>query len=422
MEIPFNSDRLGLTIDFSHSNYSVESLGECLAQLEMLGVRWVVVKANPERAIPEAFIEQLIAMEISPIIQFSLSLERPPIIEEFAGTLAAYAKWGVRYVSFFEKVNLRSSWPSVGWTQRGLVSRFLDIFLPLAKTAVETGLHPVFPSLAPGGDYWDTAFLRRALEEMNSRGEDEIISALTLSAVSTLNSHSIHWGAGGPENWPSAIPYHTPEDSEDHQGFRIFDWYNTISLAALEKQLPIILFANGNGEEMLAMAKQISVPTSKEFGKLLEVPDNVIAINFSSGEESLSPLFNVTGLPSRAGENWLSWKSGRKELSRENTKLDSSLPKKSQSLENDLEHYLLLPTYPWGKSKFHQSVIQPFIRKHHPTVGYSLSQARKADRVTVVGGSQIFTEDIIQLLTSSGCDVLHITGEANQIAEQLDNH
>ncbi len=83
------------------------------------------------------------------------------------------------------------------------------------------------------------------------------------------------------------------------------------------------------------------------------------------------------------------------------------------------EHYVLLPTYRWGKSTFHQEVIRPFVEKHKPAIGYSLSSARKADKVTLVGGSQIFTEDIISYLTSSGCDVVHITGDGNQIAEQL---
>ena len=418
-DIPFDPSRLGQSIDFLNSNYSEESLGDSLAQLEMLGVKWVVLKALEERAIPESFISQLIALDISPIIQFSLSLETPPIIEEFAGILAAYAKWGVQYVSFFEKVNLRSSWPSVGWTQRGLVSRFLELFLPLAKTAIASGLKPIFPSLAPGGDYWDTAFLRRALEEMKSKGEEDVISELTLSAVSNLNKHSIHWGAGGPENWPGAIPYYTPEDSEDHQGFRIFDWYRAISLVALEMHLPIILFADGNGEDLLAMAKQIAIPTNKEYGKLLEVPENVIAINFSGANELSSHWFHENGMPSSAGEKWLSWKSGRNELSVDDTKHETAFRVDGDSSANKKKHYLLLPTYPWGKSKFHQSVIKSFIKKHQPTVGYSLSQARKADRVTVVGGSQIFTEDIIQLLTASGCKVNHITGEANQIAAQL---
>ena len=63
----------------------------------------------------------------------------------------------------FDRPNLRANWPAAAWAQSNLVERFLDVFQPLALAAVQAGLIPVFPPLEPGGDYWDTAFLRSCL-------------------------------------------------------------------------------------------------------------------------------------------------------------------------------------------------------------------------------------------------------------------
>lgn len=423
MDIIFSPLRLGHQMVIANQNYTQETLSEIAAQLDMFGANWVLLDAPEGRAIPEFFITGLVEAGISPIIRLALDLAKPAIINDIHAELTAYANWGVRYISFFDRPNLRSAWPSAGWTQRGLVNRFLDIFTPLAEAALSAGLNPVFPALEPGGDYWDTAFLRRALEELKAAGKDELLASLTIAAVARLNGQPIGWGAGGPENWPGAIPYHTPEDSEDHRGFRIFDWYNTISRVAIERELPIILMAEGSASEMLLMAKQVCTANEKEFSKQVTVPPNVIAINFLQMPNLASPWFEIDGTPNSDGQQWLGWKSGRREIETNNqkTKEAKAIKVKQAVATSKKDHYLLLPTYPWGKSKFHQNVIRDYAQKHQPTVGYSLSQARKAARVTVVGGSQIFTEDVIQMLADSGCVVEHITGEAHQIAEQLAN-
>jgi hypothetical protein len=347
--------------------------------------------------------------------------------------LDAYSNWGIKYIAFFDKPNQRASWPNVGWTQRGLVTRFLELFSPIAKSTIDAGMCPIFPPLEAGGDYWDTAFLRAALEELDSNGESEILEGMAIGAYAYSNGKALDWGAGGPERWPSSVPYSTPEGSQDQRGFRIFDWYNAISKATIGREIPIMVLAAGSSPDAndedegnpLKMAKQVAQPKKSGFSKDLEVPSNVLAVNFwllaeeQDGKFANSCWFDNSGKANAQAVRWLAWKSDSNFFEVEEIPSKPSDTKTEGPQKNEQKHYLLLPTYKWGKSKRHVEIIKPFVEKHSPIVGYSLSQARKSARVTIVGGSHMFTEDILQLLRNSGCEIKHILGDGTQIAYQL---
>ncbi len=436
MDIPFNPSRIGFSLDLEAENLRADSVNKILPKIELLGAHWAVIAAPKGRAIPEGVVRSLTKKGVEPVIRIPIDLGDLPTAESFLYELKAYANWGVEYVSFFKSPNLRSNWPSTGWTQKGLVSRFLDLFIPYARMAMQAGLKPIFPALEPGGDYWDTAFLRRSLEQLAEREEEEILASLVIGAKVSLNEHGIDWGSGGPERWPEAIPYQTPEGSEDHRGFRIFDWYNAISRAAIESVLPTMLFVSGKPNEMLKIAQRSAIANEDGFSELISVPKNVIAVHLESLSPKADAWFDPSQKPFASCQEWISWKTGRTEVQSEMSdaetlSLDPILElAEEKAIEaptqevidmqsSSADHYVLLPTYSWGKSKFHLRAIQPFARKYQPTVGYSLSQARKAAQITIVGGTNIFTEDIIEMLKSSGCEVSHIIGEGQQIAEQL---
>jgi hypothetical protein len=50
-------------------------------------------------------------------------------------------------------------------------------------------------------------------------------------------------------------------------------------------------------------------------------------------------------------------------------------------------------------------LIQPLIQEFHPTVGFSLSEACLASRVTVVGSEEVISEEALQMLREAGCTV-----------------
>jgi hypothetical protein len=95
----------------------------------------------------------------------------------------------------------------------------------------------------------------------------------------------------------------------------------------------------------------------------------------------------------------------------------------SQSFKGEnahpIDHYLLLPSYEWGVADWHLEVTRPFIIKHRPTVGYSITEAIYAKKVTVIGGDNDFTPEKISHLRNSGCEVEQISGDGTSIASIL---
>lgn len=410
--------RVGIHYFPDSAHYNHADLERWLPILQDLGVNWITLRAPIDRAIPQEFIDALIGSEIIPVIHFNAPLSEQPSVEEIRSLLQAYASWGVRYVVFFDRPNLRSQWPTNGWTQRGLVTRFLDIFTPFAIAAIEAGLTPVFPALEPGGDFWDTAFLRAALEALAESGEGMLRESLALGAYAWTGDKSMTWGAGGPESWPATMPYHTPENSEDQRGFRIFDWYNAVSRAVLGKELPILLLAAGvqrertklldaqQGTRAIKMAETLN--RSPDPDKNNTVPANVLACNFwllsAMPETPEAPLawYKINGKPTKIADEWLAWKQGEPESKvrvTENTtphSISSQLP-----VRHAIQHYLLLSS----STDWPMELIRTFVTKTKATMGSSEQEAISAARVTLAGGLDAFSDELLRNLIQAGCQV-----------------
>jgi hypothetical protein len=326
----------------------------------------------------------------------------------------AYAHWGVRHVVLFDRPNARASWPSSGWTQQGLVDRFLDRYLPPATLALQAGLKPVFPPLEPGGSFWDTAFLRLALESLERRKQSKLLENLILSAYAWTHGHALDWGAGGPERWPESRPYFTPQDSQDQRGFRVNDWYQAICQAVLQKQVPIILLQAGLGSAPARgqAAPEASIYASiaslcagtitgedEQSSALLEpIADTVTACNFwllCAGDGSPyqeQALFATDGMPRPAALALKEWVAKNNYGVRSTTSVEVTSTPLSLNA-HPLHHYLLLPNYPEGLSDWDWNVIRGFVKKHQPTVGFDMAEAALAEQVTLVGGDQLFSEE-----------------------------
>ncbi|MEX2162362.1 MAG: hypothetical protein WD751_10680 [Anaerolineales bacterium] len=408
--------RLGIHYFADIKHYSQADLDRWMPVMQSLGVNWVTLPAPLDRAIPNEFISALIDAGIQPVVHLDLPLTEAHEAEDFAPMFRAYASWGVRYVALFDRPNLRAQWPGTAWTQRGLVARFLDYFVPMAISALEAGLLPVFPALEPGGDYWDTAFLRSALETLSERGEGLLLESLALGAYAWTGDNSMTWGAGGPESWPATLPYHTPDGSEDQRGFRIFDWYNAISRAALGKELPIIILAAGvqaesgksldaqAGKRAINMAETLEREASSE--KNNAVPTNVLACNLwllaadPASPAAHSAFFKINGKPTKVGEEWIAWRT------------PAVAPKKTFSAprryaidtERAIKHYLLLP----AAQEWPMDAVRSFLQTSRATVGTSEAEAAQAARVTLAGGLDAFSNELLRNLIQAGCTVEHL--------------
>jgi len=464
--LPPMNTRLGFHYFPDTLHFREDDLTTWLPELRSLGATWLTLLAPAERAVPEFFLKGLLQTGIEPVLHFNLPLEfhnRPETLDLLFST---YARWGVHYVTLFDRPNSRSSWSPAAWAQADLVERFLDIFLPVAESALREGLIPVFPPLEPGGDYWDTAFLRAALRGIQRRGQTHLLDSLALAAYAWAGERPLNWGAGGPERWPAARPYFTPASAQDQRGFRIFDWYLTMAQAELGQNLPILLLRAGScppescslresrslrskpvvllpetaavdhTRRNLAIANLVSGETARadpfdrlragltsdQQNELIEpVPPEVLACNFWLLSTSAgSPYSNLawfqpdgTFLPI-VGEmrKWIAGVRAVADLGMPGS--ISVIPDNNQS--HPISHYLLLPIYGWGVPEWHLDAVRPFIKEFHPTIGFSLDEASHAVRVTVVGGVQAYSDQDLQPLRQAGCTVERITVDGTIVA------
>lgn len=441
--IPNNNSRVGFHYYPDTLHYRDQDIAAWLPILKSLNVSWLYLLAPSDRAIPENFITSLAQEGIMPVLQFNFNPAYPPTQIDFQLYLESYAKWGVKYVLLFDRPNQRKSWTSTAWAQQDLVERFLDRYIPLANLVLQAELLPVFPALEPGGDYWDTTFLKTAIESLKRRNQTDLLDNLVLAAYAHFSEKGIQWGAGGPERWPGARPYHESSTNENQCGFYIFDWYSAIAKNLLQREVPILLLGVGatadrnqkgkstisavvdatiQSQYLLSVYQLLNKETVNEPGsverKLEPVPDQVIACCFwllcadpSSAEDAVA-WFKSDTQPGAMVQIILQWLENRKSGS----KLAS--PHTDATL-HPIAHYLLLPLYEWGVSEWHLDAAKPFIKKHMPTVGFSVSEAIYASQVTVVGGPQTFSDETLQYLRDHGCQVERISGDGTSIATTL---
>ncbi len=422
-------------------HYQEKDIHRWIPELHALGASWLTLLAPTDRAIPELFIRQIMAAGIQPVLHLPLSTSGSGLSNELSILFEAYSHWGVRYITLYDRPNLMKNWSSSTWAQKNLVERFLDTFIPVAVGALNAGLTPVFPPLEPGGDYWDTAFLYSALQGLQRRGQAGLLDQLVLSAYAWSGNRSPNWGAGGPERWPRTRPYSTPQDSEDHLGFRIFDWYLAISESVLGKRLPIILIGAGSkvGDQLDPTSPAVDVQAHSWQNSTLvrlmsgvaqdfdPVPAEVLTCNFwlLSAAQGHPEVNNAWYKPDGAQlpvvqmiKDWVS--NGGVDPSTSSKYLHPAALNLNGS--RPISHYLLLPTNEMGVADWHLETIQPFINKYQPTIGFSPVEASHAKKVTVIGGPTTIPESIIDGLLAAGCIVEQISGDGMDIATQLASH
>jgi len=408
-------EKVGFHYRRDSDHYSEKDLNLWLPRLKKLGASWVVLPAPTCRAIPEHFITTLKQEKIEPVLHFQLKTEEYKNVDDMILLFETYQKWGVKYAILFDRPNMQEGWGSESWVQSDLTERFLDRFLPLAEAAVMVGLVPVFPPLEPGGDYWDTIFLRGSLDGIKRRASAPLLDRLILSAYAPLNGKNLSWGGGGPESWPEAQPYTTPENSEDQRGFRIAEWYLTLSETILEKKLPLLVLGMRgpapDGEDLnQILLNGAKLLARQELEGLEPLPEQVIGGAFwvlTAEESSCADKFSwyeADGTPKPIANHFLSGET-------------ATVGKSHGKFR--ISHYLLLPTFEWGIADWHLEVTRGFIKRHQPTIGFSLDEAVQADQVTVLGGEEHFSEDELSQLRNQGCLVRRIEGDGTKIASLL---
>jgi hypothetical protein len=411
--------KIGFSYFVSPGKFIRKQLRDWMESIQKSGASMVTFRANFNNAIPEdAFI---IAQEfgLEPVVHFSSELPLARKFNDIAILLDVYIKWGVEHIIFGDKPNTRQAWPLAGWHYENLVDHFIDRFIPLANFTVQKGAHPVFAPLHPGGDYWDTAFLELALTGLRQRRLDDILDSLVLACYGYTFNKPLTWGSGGPQRWPLSKPYQTPEGQEDQLGFMNFGWAQAQSERATGVKKPVLLLNSGypgtifsqpDGEVTLKAIRDIAC-ACREDGAVAQSQDlinfdkSVLNIGFSL--ETIEQSIKGELSPKLFDEFWQS------------DKQDGDQKAGGEDTQKIIPHYLLLPSYASGVSDVVLNKVRPIIKKYHPTVGFSITEASHAKKVSIFPDPLLFSQEQINELRASGCVVEELPESGIDIAMSI---
>lgn len=387
--------------------------------LKDLGSKQIIIEAGFDRAVPEDVFQTAYENDQEIIIHFVDELPLARRFNDVAVLLDTYARWGVKYIILGNQPNSKSGWSKTGWRNDNLVDHFLDRFIPLADYIEKLGLIPVFPPLQPGGDYWDTAFMDMAIRGLKRRQMDLLLTKLCLASFGYTFNRSLTWGAGGPENWPGAQPYATPEGQEDQLGFTHFEWMQSVVERITGKRPAVLIIDAGNpavdlnlaGSETSLERMQLIIEACQGINPdaSLELPDldgSLIACTF--GLDTLLTLFG--------GD--LSIAALRNIFNAKDLKTEES-DQKSKTNNKPIAHYLLLPAHEMGVSDVVLKKVRPIIKQCNPTIGFSLDEAKLAKKVSVFPDPLIFPDEKINALRLAGCAVEILPKSGIEIATLL---
>ena len=280
-----------------------------------------------------------------------------------------------------------------------------------------------------------------ALQSMQRRKQQRLLDRMTLSAYAWTYHHSLNWGKGGPNRWPEVRPYFTPPGSQDQRGFQIYEWYQIISEAVLQKKCPVMLFQAGFPANPCKANGTALIDPGDTYENIIRLLNGETVVDVNHPDETLDPIDQEVIaccfwlLASDANQPYTAhaWYSSSqtpqpfidkiKQIQdayrRASDPAQPIHPLQTSRNSHLIQHYLLLPTYSWGTADWHWNVILPFVRKQRPTVGFSLEEAAMAAEVTVVGGEESFSEEDLNWLRQIGCRVERVAGDGTTIATQL---
>lgn len=405
------NSRLGFHFRLADRHYSSSDLTNWLQVLDQLGAKWVTLQASlSEEPVPSQFIENLKQSGLNIIIHI------PSKVQELnqdivTSHLKAYAGMGIEYVTVFDRPNLRENWGTPDWSRSNLIERFIDHLFPILKLQASFGLNPVFPPLEPGGDYWDTVFLEASLESLYRRDQDHVLRKMTLGLYSWTHGKPLDWGKGGPDQWPDTRPYHTPAGSQDQLGFRIFEWYASIAESVTGNVLPILVIAGGETPQPERRRTpsndgiDINLSIAQSFLET-DIPRYVLNFSFypltPEDDKTTSAWYLSPDLPSASA----------KSLTRMQTVVEK---KPTGSAEKVIDHYVLFSEKVANTREWVE--VGPYALSARPAIGFSVDEAQRARKVTLVGDEKSIPEWVEQELIAAGCEVHRIYGR--KITERL---
>jgi len=154
-----------------------EVVDRFLPELKAMHMRWVVLLNNGTQiGANDYLVQRLVEAGIMPIMRI-YTPGGAPIQGDLDALVRHYRALGVHYFQLYNEPNLRVE----NEGQPPDVGRYLDRWVPAARTVVAAGGLPGFGALSPMGDVEDLAFLREALSQLKTRGELDVLNRAWLS-------------------------------------------------------------------------------------------------------------------------------------------------------------------------------------------------------------------------------------------------
>lgn len=416
-------NRLGFHYFPDAEHYSQKHLNLWLPILQQMKTGWLVLQSPVTHAIPEDFILPLVEAGIKVIVDFWHVLTQEPDWVEMNVFLSAYGKWGVNYAVFDRNANLRDSWGSSRWGNPDLIKTYADRFLEFAGLALENGVHPVLGPLVPGGDYWDTAFLKILLAEIAESASAIIRNNMELSAYGWGYHRSLDWGVGGPAAWPDAGPYQKPDDAtQNPQGFRAYEWVDAAARLVFGRSLPIILFEGGVSSSIgttepeasdlrdqlniVGLINDRNIYSQENSNRLVApLPSYVKSVNFfvlSSNQPEHQSLcwFQEDGSPLPPAQAYYV----REGLLNQAVPAEYSqpIPLQEETSKYKYHRYILISKDLLPTAEGILESLHSLIERDKPMVGFSSDDACQAAAITYITTDKEADPDLMQILRSRG--------------------
>lgn len=404
--------RIGYYYRPDSQHYRAKDLERWLPVMLDMGAGWTVLRASLEKRVPDFFIRTLIDHGMQPIVHIPEPAE-PINVRAISGDLQAYAELGVKYVVIFDQLNMRSAWSGQGWSAPGLTERAAQKITPILEAQFEAGLVPVYPPLHPGGDYWDLAFLKDVLGTIKRTASSNLIESLAIACYGWDFGRGPRFGAGGPNAWSEARPYSASAGSENQQGARAFEWYAATAREVLGVRPKTLVIAGGTGPT--AAQRQDPRVTAETHARIIEDiaqegPDWLACFCFytlTAGEDQTQRVFALHQADQPAPGQAMA-------------EVKSISPHAAGS-DKSLRHYLLLPPGQVADREAWANAMG-YVQAFQPAVGFSVSEAALAKRVTLAGGEDVFPMDVEEQLRNSGAIVERLTLRSSFSDDQIAGH
>jgi len=454
---PIGDTGLGFNFCTDASQYRDEEIPFWIDELVQLGASWLVLPSTLDQTVPGAFVRELIVHDIEPVIRVVVQPIRAVDPGILADRCREYASQGIHYLHVYQEPNLATEWTVAGWAQPGLTKRFGELLVPVLGQIVEAGLYPLVSPLAPGGHYWDLTFLEQLLEEIAQLAPGTVVDRLGVCIHNYASNLPLEWGQGGPGRWPTARPYTTPPESEDHQGFHLYEWYDAIVRRRLGDSHPLIAGETGlvpgtqNHAEFPPIGDGLHAERTTRIARMAlddELPDYLFNVAFwtlNAGKNdpvdfhawykrdgsrlpTVDALKTLPKHPRQAPEPAVSFE--KVVISDVSVDLPTGFigvaeePEESTTpaVESDrrvIDHYLLFLPFSESSSgggSAWQAIAGAleYLACFQPTIGFQVAEARRARQVTVIGDDTGKLVEVGEELRQSGCFVERIEARSEQ--------